>query len=213
MSKKQKLTPDEIFEELESIPELKIKIYQSLFSPDSDNSETIDKKNAKILKEFEFSRSVLNDLRPDENFIDDDLLTNPAIYFYYGVKLSFAKRYLAACMQEYDRVRGRVYQKKAREIYRNPDLEAKLKSVTFINAEVDNVQSVILLRKICDDAQMAVDLIEIGLKAMEHKHYSCQSISKKKSAEAGLIGSSHVAKDISNKRTSHYKVEDSETDG
>lgn len=190
--KKQRASTEEVFGEL---ADLKMEIQEDLFIPEDDDPCHIPKKDARVGASFEFHRAIFEDLKPDPDFIEDDLVTNAAIYAYYGSVLSKARRYLARCRQEYDRWYGRVYQEKSREIYRDPDLEEKIKTQAYIKAEVINTQSIALLQSILDDAYAMVHRIEEGMKALEQKHYNCQAIARIRSGEAKLVGSTYVPRD------------------
>ena len=205
---KPKLHPDEIFEELE---ELKMEIQGKLFIPDPDDPFHIPKE-ALTKASFKFHRAIYDDLRPDPEAIEDDLITNAAIYAYYGSVLAEAKRYLARCEQEYQMTWNRVYILRSKEVWRDPDLDPKIKNQTYIKAVVDNTQSVALLVSIVDDAKEMVCRIEEGMKALEQKHYNCQAIARMRSGEAKLIGSTYVPSQDREKKTTKRSFDDDETD-
>jgi hypothetical protein len=185
---KPRLHPDEIFEEL---ADLKMEIQAKLFIPDPDDPYNIPRE-ALTKASFKFHRAIYDDLRPDPESIEDDLITNAAIYAYYGSVLAEAKRYLARCEHEYQMTWNRVYMLRAKDIWRDPDLDPKVKNQTYIKADVDNTQSVALLVSIVDDAKEIVCRIEEGMKALEQKHYNCQAIARMRAGEAKLIGSTYV---------------------
>jgi len=206
---KPKLRQEEIFGEL---ADLKMQIQGKLFIPDPDDPYHIPKE-AIVKASFKFHRAIYDDLRPDPEAIEDDLITNAAIYAYYGSVLAEAKRYLARCEQEYQMTWNRVYMLRTKEIWRDPDLDPKVKNQTYIKADVDNTQSVALLVSIVDDAKQMVHGIEEGMKALEQKHYNCQAIARMRSGEAKLIGSTYVASQDREKRPTRSRpTDEDETD-
>lgn len=191
---------------------MKMEIEAKLFIPDKDDPYHIP-KDALTKASFKFHRAIYDDLRPDPEAIEDDLITNAAIYAYYGSVLAEAKRYLARCEQEYQITWNRVYMLRAKAIWKDPDLDPKVKNQTYIKADVDNTQSVIILVSIVDDAKELVNRIEEGMKALEQKHYNCQAIARMRSGEARLIGSTYVpSQDRDKKPARRQTFDDDETE-
>lgn len=204
---RKKLSPEEIFGEL---AEMKMHIEAKCFVPDPDDDLNIP-DNARYKASFEFHRSIIDDLRPDADSIEDDLITNAAIYAHYAFQLAEARRYLARCEHEYNMLWGRVYQKRSKAIWKDPDLDPKIKTQTYIKADVDNTQSVALMVNIIDDAKKMVQQFEEALKALEQKHYNCQAISRMRAGEARLIGSTYVAPDQRRSGRTSRPYDDDET--
>jgi len=206
------MTPEEIFSD-PAIAEMKIDIESHLFVPDKDDPYHISKDNGICKGTLKFHRNIIDDLRPDPEAIEDDLITNAAIYAFYGAFLAKLKRYLARCEQEYQITWNRVYMERAKAIFRDPDLDPKLKTQTYIKADVDNTQSVCLMLSVIDDVKAHVIAVEEGMKALEQKHYNCQAIARMRSGEAKLIGSTYVpSQDREKKSTKPRSFDDNETE-
>lgn len=204
---KTRLRPDDIFGEFE---DMILEIEGKLFVPDEDDDLYIP-ENARFKASISFHRAIFDDLRPDPEHIEDDLVTNAAIYAYYAFQLAEAKKYLSKAEHEYQMLWGRVYQLKCKEIWKDPDLDPKIKTQTYIKSVVDNIQSVAIMVTIVDRAKNLVFKLEEGMKALEQKHYNCQAIARMRSGEARLVGSTYLPSERRDKPTPRRPYEDNET--
>jgi hypothetical protein len=205
---KQRMTPEEIFSD-PAIADMKIEIESKLFTPDEDDPFHIGKGKGICKESIRFHRNIIDDLRPEPETIMDDLITNAAIFAHYGFMLAKLKRFLARCEQEYQITWNRVYMHRSKAIFRDPDIDPKMKTQTYIKADVDNTQSVCLMLSIIDDVKSYVLAVEEGMKALEQKHYNCQAISRMLSGEAKLIGSTYVSSQ-DREKTTKTKIFDSD---
>jgi hypothetical protein len=182
-------SPDEIFEELKP---LRLKFELRCLVPDENDPEHISKKDGRVVDEISFGRDFLEDLKPDPDFIADDLTTNAAIYARYQRVLVRAQRFLARVKQELAKWRAIVYISVANRIHKDPDIEPKLKTVEYIKAQVDIVQSILIMTSVRDDAEEVVAELEGAMEALKMKHFNCLELAKMRQFEARMIGSSAV---------------------
>lgn len=188
--RQERSTPDEVFDKMK---QLKIDLETEIFGVDRHGIKMGGKPslNRKAFAKFEFGRNLGLDLRPDYDFIDDDLLTNASLYAYYDAQLNLAKRMLKRAEHELKILKAnlRIH---IRENWNNANVPADALTKDFLESYVDRDLKVILLQEILDEMEYCVNQMGTAVKSMRMKHDSCRTIATNRQGESYLIGSSRV---------------------
>lgn len=181
---KKRATVDEIMEHLD---DLKVCFELKLL-----RSEVVDGKI--VLRqvprgEMSFKRRLIADLNPDPDRIEDDLITNPAIYARYSEILSKLDSMVSEAKAELTRTMGRV-KLNIRETWSNPNVPLKDLTVDLLDSIAMCDDSVIVLQEIVREAEEARASVNSACAAMKMKHEACLRISITRRSEAFLTATS-----------------------
>lgn len=169
----------------ESLKKLRIEIGVKLFHV-RDNNVLIMEDNP--YKEIRFDRKLALDLCPDEDYIDDDLSTTPAIFARYGLLHALVIKMLAKVDYELDLVRGKVGLEMRKRAFKNPDIPPNKITQDLIDAMVMDAPSVIVLSDMKDELKYAAQRLRVIMEAVQMKQNSVIELGRKRNKEMGLYG-------------------------
>ncbi len=169
----------------ESLKKLRLEIGIKLFHV-CDNNLFIMEENP--YKEIRFDRKLALDLCPDEDYIDDDLSTAPALYARYGMLHALTIRMLSKVEYELDLVKGKVGLEMRKRALKNPDIPPNKITQDLIASMVMDHPSVIVLTDMKDELEYASQRLRVVMVALQMKQNSVIELARKRNKEMGLYG-------------------------